>query len=54
MKIRSYLAKDYNQLKSLLMQCDLFDKSYDKKSKLGNKKPRGSIIVAEDSDKIIA
>lgn len=53
MRLRSYRPEDYKQLKQLLVKCGLFDKSYDKKSKLDSKSPRGSIIIAEDNDKVI-
>lgn len=53
MRIRSYKKDDYMQLKKLLMGCNLFDKSYDTKSKLDRKRPNGSIIVAVDTRKIV-
>lgn len=53
MLIKSYKPADYEQLKQLLVTCELFDKSYDTKEKLKNKKPEGSIIVAEDNGKIV-
>lgn len=53
MKIRSYRQADYKELKNLLELCSLFDKSYDTEEKLKNKKPEGSIIVAEDGDEIV-
>lgn len=48
MKLCNYRLSDYRQLKQLLIRCDLFDKSYDTKKKLDSKKPRGSIIIAEE------
>lgn len=53
MEIRTYNPLDHEQLKQLLVTCDLFDKSYDTEEKLKNKTPEGSIIVAEDNDKIV-
>ena len=53
MEIRSYVPSDYDQLKQLLITCNLFDNSYDTRDKLRNKTPEGSIIVAEDNGKIV-
>ena len=53
MKIRNYKPEDYEELKKLLEICELFDKSYDKKEKFDNKKPKGSIIICEEDNKII-
>lgn len=53
MKLRSYQPSDYKQVKQLLIKCKLFDKSYDKKGKFDRKKPKGSIIIADDNNKVI-
>jgi len=53
MKIRNYTPRDYESVKALLKHCGLFDESYDKKEKFDNKKPSGSIIVAEEDSRII-
>ena|SRR3989338_7963333 len=53
MKIRNYIPSDYFQVSKLWKNANTFDKSYDKKSKLDSKKPKGSIIVAEEKGKIV-
>ena len=53
MRIRSYKPSDYFQVTKLWKKVNTFDKSYDKKSKLDSKKPKGSVIVADDKRKIV-
>ena len=53
MELRSYQPGDFRQIKQLLIKCKLFDKSYDTKGKLDRKKPRDSIIVADDNGCIV-
>ncbi len=53
MRIRSYKPTDYDKVKLVLQRVDLFDKSYDTKTKFDSKKPKGSIIVAEDGNKTV-
>ncbi len=53
MQIRDYQPSDYTQLINVLKQAALFDESYDTKQKLETKIPCGSIIVAEENEKIV-
>ncbi len=52
-KIRTYEPEDYAQVKELLIMCGLFDENFDTEGKFNIKKPKGSIIVAEDNSKIV-
>ena len=52
-KIRTYKPEDYAQVKELLIMCGLFDENLDTEEKFNIKKPKGSIIVAEDNSRIV-
>ena len=55
-KIRNYSPKDYESVKQILQEADLFDKVWDSEENLSgmiSKNPQ-SILVAEENGKIVA
>ena len=52
-RVRTYEPEDYAQVKELLIMCGLFDGNFDTEEKFNIKKPKGSIIVAEDNSRIV-